>query len=98
MNREIKFRAWHKNIKEMCQNVTTDLTNRNYLEFMQYTGLKGRKGVEIYEGDIVIPRYNGFKAFVVKYENGKFNVAGFDVDNVEVLGNIFENPNLLEQS
>ncbi|EKQ56305.1 MAG: hypothetical protein A370_02061 [Clostridium sp. Maddingley MBC34-26] len=24
MSREIKFRAWHKNIKEMCMNVTTD--------------------------------------------------------------------------
>lgn len=53
MSREIKFRAWHKNNNKMRYDVTTDLLDRDYLEFMQYTGLKDKKGKEIYEGDIV---------------------------------------------
>lgn len=61
MNREIKFRAFDKEKKEMCPVVrltwpipeTPDLS-----EIMQFTGLLDSKGKEIYEGDIVrICRY-----------------------------------------
>lgn len=55
--REIKFRAWHKNNKSMCMNVATNLLNRVYLIFMQYTGLKDVNDKEIYEGDIVDATY-----------------------------------------
>lgn len=119
MSREIKFRAWHKNIKEMCQNVTTDLTNRDYLEFMQYVGLKDKNDKEIYEGDIV--RYldsydcsneNGYdfeeyyNVGEVKYDN---TAAAYEItnrnsvdmecifDDIEVIGNIYENPEPLKE-
>ena len=68
MNREIKFRAWHKEAKEMFiedgikyrfGECLKFLWEKQPVEVMQYTGLKDCKGVEIYEGDIVArnPRY-----------------------------------------
>ena len=51
--REIKFRAWHKNNKSMCQNATTDLLDRDYLEFMQFAEQNDINRNEIYEGDII---------------------------------------------
>lgn len=58
MGREIKFRAWDTETKEMSY----DFLNKQwlrvciespYVELMQYTGLKDKNGREIYEGDIV---------------------------------------------
>ncbi|EAD3679841.1 hypothetical protein EHS74_01675 [Listeria monocytogenes] len=69
----------------------------------QYTGLKDKYGKKIFEGDICWDEHNECYG-VVKFEEGKFlyvweNIAEdlWEVaDDIEICGNIHENPELLE--
>ena len=85
--------------------------DEGYKEFdlMQYTGLKDMKDKEIYEGDILFESF-GEKYYKVVFENGSFRAEfegdfeehSFDLIDVvaqgcEVVGNIYENPELIKE-
>jgi len=111
--REIKFRVWDKEEKKfISQSITDDwditirfdgifVSNDGAIDgtasgerliLIQYVGLKDKNKKEIYEGDIV----SGGE--IVSWRGGAW---GYDnivwSDNIEVLGNIYENPELLKE-
>lgn len=142
MNREIKFRAWHKQLEMMGyldniwnnnwyqtpregaqiawannNNVMRELVYGEKIILMQWTGLKDKNGKEIYEGDILkwidweeegtqLPDIYRiyYEAPSFKWEctreGRKLDTNGEelrDMQEFEVIGNIYSNPELLEK-
>lgn len=122
--REIKFRAWRKKYCWMEEVYLFDFSvnevwlkhdgieyylNLNEVELMQYTGLKDKNEIEIYEGDILrvrknisekdFPEYTGeVKIHSIGYLTcGQYRILSDELLDVgcEVIGNIYENAELL---
>ncbi len=133
--REIKFRAWDKNIEAMvdpenllldgsglvtiyyqnCDEVEsvweTDQLVLGNIELLQYTGLKDENGVEIYEGDILKNEKDVVGRVAWNKGAGCWGSVIHTTVNrdlaeslkpfawnrfVEVIGNIYENPELMK--
>ena len=77
---------------------------------LQYTGLKDKNGREIYEGDILNVSGVATDFCTVEYSNShcaflrtwcgkdgreRFSIELPSINEIEVIGNIYENPNLL---
>ena len=80
------------------------------IEVMQFTGLKDKNGKEIFEGNIIKGDYflSDYYEFITGYvnyseidalfdviKNSGLNYPMYRIDNSEIIGNIYENPELL---
>ena len=108
--RQIKFRAWWIDDDEVKPSKMHEwneinpqsmmwLNRKSEFTYMQFTGLLDKNGKEIYEGDILQledttnPEYR-YKVHWI--EGGWWPTTPYD--NCEIIGNIYENKNLLNDN
>ena len=106
-NREIKFRIWNGISKRWLLNTDWEFySNFDYIypkillgyHIQQFTGLKDKNGREIYEGDI-LKSNNRIGHVEYYYESFTINLGEENLIPIwkgwEIIGNIFETPELL---
>jgi hypothetical protein len=100
--REIEFRAWDKINKSWCTMYSNADCMKNLnnpdCKIVQYTGIKDSTGKKIFEGDIILVNFSeGVWQVVIKDITRLPEIMfGSSVLSIMILGNIHENPELLE--
>jgi len=97
-------------IKKRFFKSKSPFINFDEIELMQSTGLKDKNGQEIFEGDVVdykgrkaIIKWNGsYASFIYRFVDelkkrvSEWHPLFLAYYYVEIIGNIYENPELLE--
>lgn len=113
-----KYRAWDKPRECIKQVLSIDISAKKIYcngdfrslsetEFvlMQYTGLKDKNKVEIYEGDVIkagdeliyyVYYDEDYASFRLRRRNAKYALDVYL--KCEIIGNIYENPELLKDN
>lgn len=99
-NRQDFFFSFTEGVLDLFMSVEDDYPENRKSEIMQFSGLKDHKGVEIYEGDIISGYTNPHEvifadcAYYLRYKNSSIRLSR-TCGALEVIGNIYENPELL---
>ena len=121
--RELEFRAWDKGKMRYDVWPTSSGTIGSWMDtgrelrfhdhggskviLMQYTGLKDKNGVKVFEGDVVEYTHEYVQEDLVDirlapivFKDGMFTICHCPVSHwgeIEIKGNIHQHPNLLEK-
>jgi uncharacterized phage protein (TIGR01671 family) len=105
-----KYNCWETDRQEFYPN--HDIVKQGRI-YQQFTGLLDKNGKEIYEGDIIQDNQGQFYqivfddkycrfdlttyGFLNKLSQGSYNTMIWESKIIKIIGNIFQNPELLKE-